>query len=78
MKKPVSLDQLVGEIEMDLEDTFTYLDVTTGEVFTLTREEIEPLKMNSRLKISQYGKERTFKGQFAYLRMNRRNMLTSR
>ncbi|CAM3273195.1 UPF0158 family protein [Paenibacillus lupini] len=40
MKKPVSLDELVGEIEMDLEDTFTYIDVTTGEVITLTGEEM--------------------------------------
>ncbi|MGO4109101.1 UPF0158 family protein [Paenibacillus sp. YAF4_2] len=40
MKKPVKLDELVGEIEMDLEDTFTYIDVTTGEVITLTGEEI--------------------------------------
>jgi hypothetical protein len=40
VKKPVKLDELVGEIEMDLDDTFTYIDVTTGEVITLTGEEI--------------------------------------
>ncbi|WP_244935706.1 UPF0158 family protein [Paenibacillus glycanilyticus] len=40
IKKPVNLDELVGEIEIGLEDTFTYIDVTTGEVITLTREEI--------------------------------------
>ncbi|WP_336770858.1 UPF0158 family protein [Paenibacillus sp. MMO-58] len=40
MKKPVNLDELVGEIEIDLDDTFTFIDVTTGEVITLTRDEI--------------------------------------
>jgi len=41
IKKPVSLDELVGEIEIDLDDTFTYIDVTTGEVITLTSDEIQ-------------------------------------
>ncbi|NIK72082.1 uncharacterized protein UPF0158 [Paenibacillus sp. BK033] len=40
VKVLVSLDQLVSEIEIGIEDTFTYIDVTTGEVITLTREEI--------------------------------------
>lgn len=39
-KKPVKLIDLVGEIEMTMEDTFTYINSTTGEVFTLSREEI--------------------------------------
>jgi hypothetical protein len=38
-KKPVKLDDLVGEIEMQMEDTFTFLNTLTGEVITLTREE---------------------------------------
>lgn len=40
VKKPTNLDELVGEIEIDLDDTFTYIDVSAGEVITLTREEI--------------------------------------
>ncbi|WP_219837589.1 UPF0158 family protein [Paenibacillus sp. R14(2021)] len=39
-KKPVKLIDLVGEIEMQIDDTFTYINSATGEVFMLTREEI--------------------------------------
>ncbi|MBP3967323.1 UPF0158 family protein [Paenibacillus lignilyticus] len=39
-KKPVKLNDLVGEIEMQIDDTFTYINSATGEVFMLTREEI--------------------------------------
>lgn len=39
-KKPVKLIHLVDEIEMQMDDTFTFINSTTGEVFTLTREEI--------------------------------------
>lgn len=38
-KKPVKLDDLVGEIEMQIDDTFTFINITSGEVITLTREE---------------------------------------
>jgi hypothetical protein len=38
--KPVKLDDLVGEIEMQIEDTFTFINTRTGEVITLTRDEI--------------------------------------
>lgn len=39
-KKHVKLDELVGEIELQIDDTFTFINTTTGEVITLTREEI--------------------------------------
>jgi len=38
-KKPVRLDDLVAEIETKIEDTFTFIHVTTGDVITLTSEE---------------------------------------
>ncbi|MFH5183756.1 UPF0158 family protein [Paenibacillus sp. TAB 01] len=38
-KKPVKLDDLVAEIEMKIDDTFTFINMTTGEVITLTSEE---------------------------------------
>ena len=34
------MDDLVGEIEMQIEDTFTFINTITGEIITLTREEI--------------------------------------
>ncbi len=37
--KPVKLDDLVGEIEMQIDDTLTFINITSGEVITLTREE---------------------------------------
>ncbi|SFE07093.1 Uncharacterised protein family (UPF0158) [Paenibacillus catalpae] len=40
VKKTVKLIDLVGEIEMQIDDTFTYINSATGEVFMLTREEI--------------------------------------
>ncbi|CAM4505357.1 hypothetical protein FHS16_005668 [Paenibacillus endophyticus] len=40
VQKPADLEKLVGEIEIDLDDTFTHIDVSTGEVITLTREEV--------------------------------------
>lgn len=39
-KNPVKLDDLIGEIEIQIDDTFTFINTKTGEVFTLTREEI--------------------------------------
>ncbi|WP_219837618.1 hypothetical protein [Paenibacillus sp. R14(2021)] len=39
-KKPVKLIDLVDEIEMQMNDTFTYINSATGDVFTLSREEI--------------------------------------
>jgi hypothetical protein len=38
--KPVKLDDLVSEIELQIDDTFTFIDTKTGEVITLMREEI--------------------------------------
>ncbi|MDG0791167.1 UPF0158 family protein [Cohnella ginsengisoli] len=40
VKKPVKLNDLVGEIEMQIDDTFTYINLTTGDVITLTRDEM--------------------------------------
>lgn len=39
-KKPVKLDDLVGEIEIQIDGTFTYINTQTGDVITLSREEI--------------------------------------
>ncbi|NBD26477.1 UPF0158 family protein [Paenibacillus glycinis] len=39
-KKPVKLMDLVDEIEMKMDDTYTYINSITGEVITLSREEI--------------------------------------
>lgn len=38
--KPVKLDDLVSEIELQIDDTFTFINTKTGEVITLMREEI--------------------------------------
>ncbi|WP_409340794.1 UPF0158 family protein [Paenibacillus sp. MBLB4367] len=38
--KPVKLNDLIGEIEIQIDDTFTFINTKSGEVFTLTREEI--------------------------------------
>lgn len=38
--KPVKLEDLVSEIELQINDTFTFISTKTGEVITLTREEI--------------------------------------
>ncbi|MDF2961935.1 MAG: hypothetical protein K0S39_3670 [Paenibacillus sp.] len=38
--KPVKLDDLVSEIELKIDDTFTFINIKTGEVITLMREEI--------------------------------------
>ncbi|NOU92475.1 hypothetical protein GC093_04390 [Paenibacillus sp. LMG 31456] len=38
--KPVKLDELVSEIELQIDDTFTFINIKTGEVITLMREEI--------------------------------------
>jgi hypothetical protein len=38
--EPVKLDDLVGEIELHIDDTFTFINTETGEVITLMREEI--------------------------------------
>lgn len=37
---PVKLDDLVSEIELQIDETFTFVNTKTGEVITLTREEI--------------------------------------
>jgi hypothetical protein len=39
-KVPVKLDDLIGEIELQMDETFTYINTLTGEVITLLREEI--------------------------------------
>jgi hypothetical protein len=38
--KPVKLEDLVSEIELQIDDTFTFINTKTGKVITLTREEI--------------------------------------
>lgn len=38
-KAPVKLDDLINEIEMQMDETFTYINTQTGEVITITREE---------------------------------------
>lgn len=42
MKKKalVKLDDLINEIEMQMDETFTYINTQTGEVITITREEL--------------------------------------
>jgi hypothetical protein len=42
MKKKVAvkLDDLINEIDIQMDETFTYINTHTGEVITLTREEI--------------------------------------
>lgn len=39
-KTPVKLDDLIGEIEIQMDNTFTYINTQTGEVITLIEEEI--------------------------------------
>jgi asparagine synthetase A len=39
-KVPVKLDDLINEIDIQMDETFTYINTHTGEVITLTREEI--------------------------------------
>lgn len=38
--KPVKLEDLVSAIELEIDDTFTYINTKTGEVITLMREEL--------------------------------------
>ncbi|NOU98776.1 UPF0158 family protein [Paenibacillus planticolens] len=38
-KQPVNLDDLVGEIQMHMVNTFTFINMTTGEVITITEQE---------------------------------------
>jgi len=38
--KPVKLDDLISEIELQIDDTFTFINTNTGEVITLMREEV--------------------------------------
>lgn len=38
-KAPVKLDDLINEIEMQMDETFTYINTQTGEVITITSEE---------------------------------------
>jgi hypothetical protein len=42
MKKnvPVKLDDLISEIEIQMDETYTYINTQTGEVITLSREEM--------------------------------------
>ncbi|MDQ0877501.1 hypothetical protein QFZ77_006160 [Paenibacillus sp. V4I3] len=39
-KAPVKLDDLINEIDIQMDETFTYINTHTGEVITLTREEL--------------------------------------
>lgn len=38
--KPVKIDDLISEIELQIDDAFTFINTKTGEVITLMREEI--------------------------------------
>ncbi|WNR46849.1 UPF0158 family protein [Paenibacillus roseipurpureus] len=38
--KPVKLEDLSSEIELQIDDTFTFINTNTGEVITLMREEM--------------------------------------
>ncbi|NOU62580.1 hypothetical protein GC096_00790 [Paenibacillus sp. LMG 31461] len=38
--KPVKLEDLISEIELQIDDTFTFINTNTGEVITLMREEM--------------------------------------
>jgi hypothetical protein len=42
--EPVKLDDLISEIELQIDDTFTFINTKTGEVITLMREEIGAAK----------------------------------
>lgn len=42
--KPVKLDDLVGEIELQIDNTFSYIHTRTGEVITLSEEEIRAVE----------------------------------
>jgi hypothetical protein len=37
---PVKLNDLISEIETQIDDTFTYINTQTGELITLTEEEV--------------------------------------
>jgi hypothetical protein len=39
-KVPVKLDDLISEIEIQMDETLTYINTQTGEVITLSREEM--------------------------------------
>jgi hypothetical protein len=39
-KVPVKLDDLISEIDIQIDETFTYINTQTGEVITLSREEM--------------------------------------
>ncbi|TVY07120.1 UPF0158 family protein [Paenibacillus cremeus] len=39
-KQPIKIDDLVNEIELHIDDSFTFINTKTGEVITLMREEI--------------------------------------
>ncbi|RCW49023.1 UPF0158 family protein [Paenibacillus prosopidis] len=39
-KVPVKLDDLINEIEMQMDETFTYINTQTGEVITITSKEL--------------------------------------
>jgi hypothetical protein len=39
-KVPVKLNDLIGEIEIQIDETFTYINTETGEIISLSREEM--------------------------------------
>ena len=39
-KVPVKLDDLISEIETQIDETFTYINTQTGEIITISREEM--------------------------------------
>jgi hypothetical protein len=36
----VKLNDLIGEIEIQIDETFTFINTQTGEIITLSREEM--------------------------------------
>jgi uncharacterized protein YkvS len=48
---PVSLDDLISEIEVQIDDTFTFINTNTGEVITLMREEMRAAEDEEPLEI---------------------------
>ncbi|CAN7502062.1 UPF0158 family protein [Paenibacillus sp. LjRoot153] len=42
--KPVKMEDLISEIELQIDDTFTFINTNSGEVITLTREEMRTVE----------------------------------
>ncbi|WNR46903.1 hypothetical protein [Paenibacillus roseipurpureus] len=57
-KKPVKLDDLISQTEIQIDDTFTFINTNTGEVITLMREEMRAAEDEEHLeKFSDWQRE---------------------